>query len=333
LQTFIQKLLPEEMFLLFFGAAAAVACSTWAVEFEVGSVAAEYAWLLFYNLALIVIISRGVLAYRRRNPRAGAFLNTLHLPSEVTLVRSTFFLIAYLTIYSNIKTQIPMLNGGTYDQVISQFESSFLGDPVGSALSLKSYPWLVELLDRIYHHQYLFMTLTALLLFLNNGPRHFRHLFFTFALLYLVGITISAVFPVVGPAFVNPDDYAWMEGLRARKSQGFLGYVYKSLVDHQTQGTDFTPRAFAGIAALPSLHVGHCMVLALFAWHYHRKLIWIYAPMVFLTWLATLVLGWHYLVDGIAVIPLVWGAWWVSQRVIFGGTPASRVDPVDSLKA
>jgi len=330
LRSWTEKLLPEEIFLLMAGALAATLCSTLGARFAVLAVAGEYAWLLFYNLALLVILSRAVLVYRQKNPNPGAYLNALHLPSEVTLVRSTFFLISYLVIYTNVKIQIPLFNSALLDAPIAEFERRFLGDPVGLARGLASIPWLVKLLDRIYHHQYLMMTLTVLLLFLNNGPRHVRHLFTSFAVLYLGGIAISVLVPVVGPCFVNPSQYEWAMGTQARDNQGLLGFVYQAVLTYRETGEEFQPRAFVGISAFPSLHVGHCMMLSLFAWHYHRKLLRLYIPILLLTWLATLVLGWHYLIDGVAVIPMVFAAWWVSEKMIFGGKPGSRVDPKPS---
>ena len=57
-----------------------------------------------------------------------------------------------------------------------------------------------------------------------------------------------------------------------------------------------------GTMGMPSLHVG---VTAMAAWFLARRIVkmrWLLLIWVFLTWIATLILGWHYAVDGLGGI-------------------------------
>jgi membrane-associated phospholipid phosphatase len=55
-----------------------------------------------------------------------------------------------------------------------------------------------------------------------------------------------------------------------------------------------------GVAAMPSLHVGALTFYALWARRRSRFLFRVFACCVFLTFLGSLVSGWHYAIDGYA---------------------------------
>ena len=90
----------------------------------------------------------------------------------------------------------------------------------------------------------------------------------------------------------------------------FFAYVIQAgRADMEVRG-----QVFMGIAAFPSLHVGHMALLTVVA----IKRYPIYAPvaalMAFLTFVATMGFGWHYAVDSIGGVALAWGvgaALWV----------------------
>jgi membrane-associated phospholipid phosphatase len=65
----------------------------------------------------------------------------------------------------------------------------------------------------------------------------------------------------------------------------------------------------AGIAAFPSLHVA---VPALFVCAFPRwRFVWI--PFTAVTLIGSILLGWHYLIDGYAGVALAWASWRVAR--------------------
>lgn len=328
-------LYPEERWLLAVTTFVAIVCMSTGTDFTVNRTITGYRGLFFLNLITILAVARVVLWWRRRHPNPRAWYNLITLDAEIFLMRATAFLMAYIAVYTNIKSRIPILNPAVHDWGLRTFEMKLLGgfDYVAAARGIQAWPRVAHALDKVYHHDYLFMTVMTLVLFLNNGPRHVRHLLTSMGILYLGGVTITVLWPTWGPCFFERGAYLWMEklDLEAWHSQEMLLRYYKVAVDAGQLATPMKANAFTGIAAFPSLHVGHCMLLVAFARVYAPRLNLLLVPILLLTWLATIVFGWHYISDGIAAIPLVMGSMWLSQRLIFGKEPPPMLDPAGQV--
>jgi hypothetical protein len=59
------------------------------------------------------------------------------------------------------------------------------------------------------------------------------------------------------------------------------------------------------------------------AWDHHRWMLWVYVPITLVTWVATIVFGWHYLADGLVSVVLVPLCYAAAGRII-GVEPAAR---------
>lgn len=296
--------------------------------FDIHKVLAGYDTMFGSNLVVILLGSRAWMLWRRWRG-VQSWRNPVSLDNDLALFRVTAFLFAYITLYSNIKARIPALNFKVHDRALRAFEVGLLGfDPVEWVGGLKVYPSLVEFFDGVYHHGYIPMTLCALILYVNHGNRHLRHLFVSMGLLYLAGVLVTALWPTLGPCFSNRDAYLWMQAGKVESwdNQAWLLRSYAKVQAGVVDGTPIEAGAFMGIAALPSLHVGHCMLLCLFSWHYLRPALYLMVPVTLATWIATLLFGWHFLADGVASIPLVFGAFWLSQRIVFGRDPVGLRD-------
>ena len=326
-------LLPEERVLVWVGLAVALLCHSTGTGFTVRRVLDGYDNLFAYNLTMIFVLSRLIFWYRRDRPSARVWSNGPELSADLAMVRTTVFLLGYLAVYTNLKVRIPLLNASTHDWALRIFERTlcFGFDPVNEFGSLSRFPDLVRFLDEVYHHGYLFMALVTLLLYVNHGPRHVRHLVTSMGCLYLIGVGITALWPTVGPCFFEPGEYRWLKDLRLESatSQGFLRGQQRAVVEAFAMAENREVRAFSGIAALPSLHVAHLMLLVRFARAYFPKLNFLLVPATLLTWVATLTLGWHYLSDGLVAPLLVALSWWLSQRLVFGEQHPARFDKPD----
>ena len=67
--------------------------------------------------------------------------------------------------------------------------------------------------------------------------------------------------------------------------------------------------AVAGISAMPSLHVALATLFAIIAWQCQRWLGALLAVFALVTQIGSVVLGWHYAVDGYAGALLAYGCW------------------------
>ena len=149
-------------------------------------------------------------------------------------------------------------------------------------------------------------------------------------LLWGVGTWIYLSVPVLGPCYTQPELFAEVaqEMPAATGGQAVLWENYqKVLAGRSGRLGSFNPTR--GIAALPSLHVGAHFLFALWARRYARPL-WVpFLLGTLLTYLGSLVTGWHYAVDGYVGLALAYGAYRLSLRLEpIPETPEDRAEEV-----
>ncbi len=218
------------------------------------------------------------------------------LDVDVELIRGVFWLILSLTIYSNIKTRIPFINSEVYDSEFNAIDHALFGEGFAPWLEnlVAESPFWADLLQRVYLHDYKFMVLLIVLLMVRLDRFHLRWLFTSVCFVYVAGILITTLAPTMGPVFMEPDRYTWLEGTRIRGSQEYLKQFFDQSLQAVADGNDFQAKAFAGIAAFPSLHMAHMVILVVVS---ARTFPWYAVLMVAitgLTFVATVAFGWHY---------------------------------------
>jgi hypothetical protein len=104
---------------------------------------------------------------------------------------------------------------------------------------------------------------------------------------------IALQYPTAGPVFFKPDLFH-LSGTASGTAQKFLAlYMQGSLSQN-----GFIP----GTMGMPSLHIGVTIMAAWFLSRNVRWTIWLNGPLVCLVWLSTIMLGWHYILDGVGGI-------------------------------
>lgn len=101
---------------------------------------------------------------------------------------------------------------------------------------------------------------------------------------------INLLIPTAGPAFFKPELFSLNGTLSVKVQDGLRLYM----LGHLTQNG-----LIPGTMAMPSLHVG---LAALSAWAiacHWRWTLWFTIPWLLLIWLSTIMLGWHYALDGV----------------------------------
>jgi hypothetical protein len=157
----------------------------------------------------------------------------------------------------------------------------------------------------------------------NDAPR-LRWLFASFALLYMGAILITAVYPSYGPFFLDWERFRWAAETQSGKVQSLLVHQYLRSTETVLAGKPLFVEPFMGIAAFPSLHVGHMVMIAFVGWSTARLFSIYMIVVALITTLATLAFGWHYLIDAVfgavmaVAIPLLIRSWFR-----FDGCPPS----------
>lgn len=248
------------------------------------------------------------------------WLHTLHTLAVVSIFAISFGL---------LKGAIALLSPFAWDVAFMELDRllhggrlahEWLGGIIASPLALLA-------INFVYNLWY-FIVLGALVLAGVNaggagGPRHLRFVTAFIALWLFGGFFMAMGFSSAGPCFVGPlglaADYdGLMAALRAADAElqpafklWALGTQDMLLAGHlgERDGT-------LGISALPSMHVATATLLALYVQGFGRRAAiggWLFAAAIML---GSVVLAWHYAVDGYAGALVAWCVWWATGRVL-----------------
>jgi hypothetical protein len=176
--------------------------------------------------------------------------------------------------------------------------------------------WAMPWFDSLYL-MWIAIQLAALyaVLTLQPSPKKTQALVSYFLLWLLVGLVAAAAFSSAGPVFYDrifgSHEFAQLgPALASLHADGALAASERLWAAH----LGLSHSVGAGISAMPSLHIGCAVWLALVLRDYVPKLQllgWLYALLI---WIGSVLLGWHYALDGPA------GA--LGALIVWRSTPA-----------
>jgi membrane-associated phospholipid phosphatase len=135
--------------------------------------------------------------------------------------------------------------------------------------------------------------LTFILIFTLKTSEHLLHLSITVIISYMMTRTIGLLFSTAGPVYLKPEIFPV-----AGTTSELLQLQLKLFMEGKIQQNILFP----GTMAMPSLHVGLIYLVAATLFRINKYTLALTLPLFILTWLATVVLGWHYILDGIGGI-------------------------------
>ena len=239
------------------------------------------------------------------------------LRNDLELMRGLLILFANLSLYSNIKARIPFIDPTIGDDIFIQVDAVLFGADSAEALVnfTKARPEFAEWLGGVYRHDYIWMVVLLWVAYFRRDERAMRWIFGATALTYIVAILVTVFHPSYGPFFLEPDRFRWANDTPIGSPQRSLKRFYYANLAKVEAGEEINGRIFMGIAAFPSLHVGHMCIMGVIA----LRLVPVYAlwllGVTLVTWVATVAFGWHYWVDALggAAIAVVCTefVWWL----------------------
>jgi membrane-associated phospholipid phosphatase len=201
------------------------------------------------------------------------------------------------------------------DALLMKLDAILLGPQFYQHLShwrSVSHPQITRGLDIVYVELFEQLWWSFLFFF---GSRDYlsgrRYILATFAA-YLLGPACYFIAPSLGPIFHRPELFADIRNLAPDSA-----YLAQFLADQTrlTQtGVPHQIAPFGFVAAFPSLHVSLALIV-MFAMRRSLVMTLFNGLGVLVTVVATVVLGWHYLVDGIFGAILGVFCWWFAVRV------------------
>jgi membrane-associated phospholipid phosphatase len=166
------------------------------------------------------------------------------------------------------------------------------------------------------------VTVVALVAFATSHRAENLRFFFAFILTWIIGGTVLAtIFSSVGPCyygFVYPGSDPFqplLEGLDALNQHVpvFARGVQAMLWDGQTNPAS---GKLSGVSAMPSMHIATVFLLTRIAFVHHRRLGYASAVAGGLIFVGSILLAWHYAIDGIVGALVAWAAWSVAGVIL-----------------
>jgi hypothetical protein len=314
--------------------AALIACDEAGVAFrDPDNVAAQYVVMVGAGVALLVLLDVYLRAARRTGTRRPSRASMSAVRRErwtprrmaAVAVALVSFYVTYLA-YRNLKALVPFLRpGDLFDRELADVDRGlFLGnDPAALLHGLLGTGVVAHALSVIYVSFIVFLPL-SLGLALVFAQRLQLSLFYAAALSinWVLGAASYFLVPALGPIYVF---HPWFADLPHTEVSRLQQLLLDDRVGFLADPTTGTPQA---IAAFASLHVAMSFT-ALLAAHLLRlsrrlKLaLWWWMG---LTLVATVYLGWHYVVDDVAGIAMG-AASLVLARVLTGFDPRAASGP------
>jgi hypothetical protein len=244
----------------------------------------------------------------------------------VVALPALLFVPAFLSAFTSFKAMIPDINPFSWDPDFAQLDFLLHGGnhPWALLQPLLGYPVVTQAINLVYLswffllHGVLFWQAFSL-----RAPLLRTRFFLTFALSWaLLGSLGAVYFSSAGPCYYGlvtglEDPFLpLMDYLRSvEQTVGLpilLGAQAGLWQAYQASGTE----AFAGISAMPSMHLAMTTLFTLVCWRTSRLLGLAFGIYTLVMLLGSVHLGWHYAVDGYAAIAGVWLIWLVVGRLL-----------------
>jgi hypothetical protein len=220
---------------------------------------------------------------------------------DLEVVRGVLLLFISLAIYSNVKARVPYINPTVGDPFFADLDRAIFGGGFIEAIEgwFRGSTDVVELFQDIYMHGYFWMMVLVFLLYMRRDQFAIRWTIMAVCFTYLLAILLTVAHPSYGPFFVEPDRWRWLAGSNIGYTQNWLVAMNDHNAIMLAAGYRVEAVAFAGIAAFPSLHVGHMFVMLVVALRtFKLYAVWMFG-VASLTFIATIGFGWHYAVDAL----------------------------------
>jgi len=268
----------------------------------------------FLRLALVVRPARPLRRYAA---------DAAGLVQPARLVDGAIIMIAVTVLTGSVgffKAAIPEIDAFSWDPALARLDRllHFGTDPWRILFAAIGTPRVVTALNAAYHVWLLVLYFMIFLAAFSGDGAYRRRFFLGYAVMWLVAGNLAAAgFASGGPVYFDRLGHGdtflpLMDRLRAFSE---TSPVWALRVQDMLWESYVGDGEFLGISAMPSMHVATSTFLACAAWSRARwagLLLSLFAATILV---GSVMLGWHYAIDGYAGIAFALAAWWVAGRV------------------
>ena len=264
---------------------------------EVAGAARYWLQTVLVCMASVGFVAILVMAVRRVPQPLAAIRASIDRQRLLSLGLGWFLIAANLTAFGLIKPELGRLGFAADPLLAAADRILFFGADGWRVFERMRHPFIGE----AYHIVWLGWLFLALTIILWERPsvRKSRLLIVYFLLWSIIGPLVHIALPAAGPVLDAALTGHGFDGLEVVASDA---QKFNYLLDGYRTAT-FNPGG--GISAMPSLHIA-TMAWTVFYWR--GPLRWLAIAITAYMWAASVVLGWHYFVDGLVGIGLVWAA-------------------------
>lgn len=276
--------------------------------------------LLIFRLSVFIIKKESGLAERITSSLKADPAHPLRWLGMLTMACVSFILIQ--TNFMAIKTVIPDIQPFYLDETLYELDRLlFFGrDPWTLFAWMFDTPIIIGGIDYLYNVWAPLLACVWMYAFISQrmpSVRRYQYIFGMTFLWLIGGNVLATIFASAGPCyydvFVGQETYRPLMDLLAIQHDAIplRAFVYQDyLMDIYINKNS----RFAGISAAPSLHCATTVMLPIFFWK-NKILRYLSLAFTIVIFIGSIVLAWHYVMDGLMAIPLVFFCWWLGGKL------------------
>ncbi len=286
-----------------------------------GKIVLRLNYSLFANLA--VLFSAFLILFQMRNRSYRRYFTPRSLIGFLTV-----FTLAPITssAFSSFKQTIPLIHDFSWDEALMRLDYilHWGHHPWKLLEPILSFPTLLRTIDFLYLMWFLFLFLSCLWMAWTS-QRELRLCFLiSFLLVWiLLGSGLATIMSSAGPCYysqvVAAGDNPYLSLMQRLGEINRVTplYAINNEIGLWVSMQNGVWMPFGGISAMPSIHLAMAALFALLAFSMRKWLGWVFVAYAFIMQIGSVILGWHYAVDGYAGIILAVLIWLAVKRFVY----------------
>jgi membrane-associated phospholipid phosphatase len=267
-----------------------------------------------YCLVVIIFIAKQVASFirhewgRLRDAPWAVFwkhCSTRLYPEQILQdFRFTVAIVVMFVEFGMLKNLIPHINASVHDGTFAAVDRAICGGVLCSQALHALFGTSTSTIETISEHYfwyYSYMSLVGFIFVVGASRELAQEYLFAFVSLFLIGTIVIYLGPTWGPVYFEPALFDFMKDSQLARLQQSLWKMKLTLdVDPHNREAIFM------ISGFPSLHIAVVTAGSMYLSRLSRWLAlasWVFLA---LTVNSTLYLGWHYVLDDVGAVVLVW---------------------------